>query len=228
MPLSYAPALLLQIRFSEIISLNKPVSLLVLLFLFVFSILSWTIIFSKWGQLKRARSLNAGFLRTFRKAKSLEAMALASEQYKDAPAAYVFGFGYEEVARQVKQAGKLLNKPAVERMLQVGVSEEMSLLEKRLNLLATSAAVSPFIGLFGTVLGIIDAFNQLTSAGAASLRAVGPGIADALFATALGLFAAIPAAIFYNHFGHVLKDIGARLDDFSLEFMNLTERTFEE
>lgn len=228
MPPLPVPALLLQIRFSEIISLNKPVSLLVLIFLFVFSILSWTIIFSKWGQLKRARGLNAGFLRSFRKAKSLESMALASEQFKDAPAAYVFGFGYEEVARQVKQGGKLHNKPAVERMLQVGVSEEMSLLEKRLNLLATSAAVSPFIGLFGTVLGIIDAFNQLTSAGAASLRAVGPGIADALFATALGLFAAIPAAIFYNHFGHVLKDIGARLDDFSLEFMNLTERTFEE
>lgn len=226
MPLSLLA--LLQIRFTDLISLNKPIPLLVLLLLAAFSVLSWTVIFSKWNELKRARALNINFLRAFRKASSLETMALAGEQFKDAPGAYVFGFGYEEVARQVKRGGKLHNKPAVERLLQVGISEAMSVLEKRLNLLATAATVCPFIGLFGTVVGIIDAFNQLTSAGAASLRAVGPGIADALVATAIGLFAAIPAAIFYNHFGHVLKDIGARLDDFSLEFMNLAERTFEE
>ncbi len=227
MPFS-PPLALLQIRFADLISFNKPIPLMVLLLLLAFSILSWTIIFSKWGQLKKARALNVSFLRAFRKASTLESMAIAGEQFRDAPAAYVFGFGYEEVARQVKQGGRLRNKTAIERLLQVGISEEMSILEKRLNLLATSATVCPFIGLFGTVVGIIDAFNQLTTAGAASLRAVGPGIAHALFATALGLFAAIPAAIFYNHFGHVLKEIGARLDDFSLEFMNLTEKSFEE
>lgn len=227
MPLSPILALL-QIRIAELISLDKPIPLMVLLLLLLFSVLSLSVIFQKWGQLKKARGSNMTFLRAFRKAAGLEAMALASEQFKDAPAAYVFGFGYEEVARQVKQSGRLRNKTAVERILQVGISEEMAVLEKRLNWLATTATVCPFIGLFGTVWGIIEAFNALSSSGAASLRAVGPGIADALVATAMGLLAAIPAAIFYNHFGNIVKDVGARLDDFSLEFMNMAERTFEE
>jgi len=94
--------------------------------------------------------------------------------------------------------------------------------------LATTASVSPFIGLFGTVLGIISAFIQLSSMGSTSLKAVGPGIAMALVATAVGLLAAIPAAIFYNHFGHKIREIGARMDDFALEFLNLAERTFGE
>ena len=93
--------------------------------------------------------------------------------------------------------------------------------------LATTATVSPFIGLLGTVWGIINAFNQLSLSGSTSMRAVGPGIAQALIATALGLAAAIPAAIFYNWFGHKLKNMGARMEDFSLEFMNMTERNFE-
>ncbi len=93
--------------------------------------------------------------------------------------------------------------------------------------LATVAAVSPFIGLFGTVWGIIDSFQALGLAGSASLRAVAPGISEALVATALGLGAAIPAAIFYNYFGHVIKEIGARMEDFSMEFMNVAERTLE-
>jgi biopolymer transport protein TolQ len=97
-----------------------------------------------------------------------------------------------------------------------------------MNWLATTASVTPFIGLFGTVWGIIDAFQALSLAGSASLRAVGPGIAHALVATAMGLAAAIPAAVFYNHFGHVIKELGARMEDFSLEFLNLTERVFEE
>jgi biopolymer transport protein TolQ len=97
-----------------------------------------------------------------------------------------------------------------------------------MNLLATTAAVSPFIGLFGTVWGIIDAFSALGTAGAASLRAVAPGISEALITTALGLAAAIPAAIFYNVFGSRIRELGARMEDFSLEFLNLTERTFED
>jgi biopolymer transport protein TolQ len=116
----------------------------------------------------------------------------------------------------------------VERTLQLGVSEELTRLRKNMSWLATAASVSPFIGLFGTVLGIIDAFQGLGSAGSASLRAVAPGISEALIATAAGLAAAIPAAVAYNHFGHVLDEMGARMDDFQLEFMNLTERTFGE
>jgi biopolymer transport protein TolQ len=140
----------------------------------------------------------------------------------------VFDFGYEEVSRQVKSRGTVNNKVALERTLQLGTSEELAKLERNMGWLATTASVSPFIGLFGTVLGIIRSFEQLSQQGSASLRAVGPGISDALIATAVGLFAAIPAAIFYNHFGHVIKEIGARMDDFALEFLNMTERTYGE
>ena len=95
-------------------------------------------------------------------------------------------------------------------------------------MLGTLGNNAPFLGLFGTVLGIIRAFQELGMQGSASLRAVGPGIADALIATAVGLAAAIPAAIFYNHFGHTIREIGARMDDFSLEFLNMAERSFGE
>ena len=91
--------------------------------------------------------------------------------------------------------------------------------------LATTASVTPFIGLFGTVWGIIDAFQGLGMAGSASLRAVAPGISEALIATAMGLAAAIPAAIFYNYYGHVIREIGARMEDFGLEFLNTSERS---
>src|SRR5207248_6504302 len=111
---------------------------------------------------------------------------------------------------------------------QLGTSEELAKLERNMGWLATTASVSPFIGLFGTVLGIIRSFEQLGQQGSSSLRAVGPGISDALIATAVGLFAAIPAAIFYNHFGHLLKVMGDQMDDFSLEFLNLIERSFGE
>lgn len=227
MPVLLVPALL-QVRVWELINTEKPIPLAVLTFLLVFSVLSWAVVFSKWQMLRRARTANASFLRAFRKAPGLNALAVATEQFRDAPIANVFGFGYEEVDRQVKARGRLGNKIAIERVLQIGISQETSRLESRINLLATTATVCPFIGLFGTVWGIIEAFQALTLAGAASLRAVGPGIADALVATAMGLAAAIPAAIFYNHFGNTIKEIGVRMDEFALEFLNLTERTFEE
>jgi len=140
----------------------------------------------------------------------------------------VFDFGYTEVERQIKGRGALTNKSALERSLQLGVSEEITRLERNMILLATTATVSPFIGLFGTVWGIIDAFQGLGTAGSASLRAVAPGISEALITTALGLAAAIPAAIFFNWFGSTIKEFGARMEDFCLEFLNLTERTFED
>ena len=151
---------------------------------------------------------------------------VASEQFRPAPLVAVFDFGYEEVARQVKARGTINNKIALERTLQLGVSEELAKLERNMSWLATTASVTPFIGLFGTVLGIIRAFADLSQQGSTSLRTVGPGIAEALIATAVGLAAAIPAAIFYNHFGHAIRETGARMDDFSLEFLNLAERSF--
>jgi biopolymer transport protein TolQ len=112
--------------------------------------------------------------------------------------------------------------------LQLGISEELTRLEHRMSVLATVASVSPFVGLLGTVMGIIRAFDALSTQGTTSLRAVGPGIAEALYATALGLFAAIPAAIAYNAFGSRIREIGTRMDDFALEFLNLAERGFGE
>jgi biopolymer transport protein TolQ len=198
----------------------------VLVILLLFSVFSWTIIFSKWAAFRQARSADSRFLRAFRKAAGLEAVVVASEQFRPSPLVAVFDFGYEEIARQVKARGTVSNKLLLERTLQIGTSEELAKLERNMNWLATTASVSPFIGLFGTVLGIIRSFQELGAQGASSLRAVGPGISDALIATAVGLAAAIPAAIFYNHFGFLIKEMGARMDDFALEFMNLTERSF--
>jgi biopolymer transport protein TolQ len=192
------------------------------------SLLSWTVILSKGFMLRSAQSANRKFLRAFRKATRLDAVAAASEQYRAAPLVGVFDFGYSEVCRQMAAKSKITNPASLERTLQLGISEEISRLERNMNWLATIASVSPFIGLFGTVSGIIDAFQGLGLTGNTSLKAVGPGIAGALIATAMGLFAAIPASVFYNHFGNRIREIGARMDDFSLEFLNLTERNLEE
>lgn len=222
------PALLLQVNFWELIKTSEPIPLAVLAILVILSILSWTVIFSKWSTFRKARTANRQFLRAFRKANGLGAVALASEQFRDSPLVTVFDFGYGEVDRQTKTKHGVTNKVALERSLQLGISEEMTKLERSMSWLATTATVSPFIGLFGTVWGIIDAFQAIAVAGATSMRAVGPGIAHALFATAMGLLAAIPAAVFYNFFSHGLKEFGARMEDFSLEFLNMAERTFEE
>jgi biopolymer transport protein TolQ len=222
------PALLLQENIWEMVGHSTPLNLAVLAILLIFSIFSWTIIFSKWSVFRRARASDARFLRAFRKSQGLDGVMVVSEQFRPSPLVAVFDFGYEEVTRQVKSRGRVSNKVSLERTLQLGTSEELAKLERNMSWLATTASVSPFIGLFGTVLGIIRSFQQLGQMGSSSLRAVGPGISEALIATAVGLLAAIPAAIFYNHFGHVIKEIGARMDDFSLEFLNMTERTYGE
>jgi biopolymer transport protein TolQ len=226
--LSSAAAFWIQVSILDLVMRTSLISKAVLVILLVFSVVSWAVIFSKWNVFRQARTSNVRFLRAFRKANGLEAVALASEQFRQSPLVALFEFGYEEVERQVKARGTLGNKLALERSLQLGTSEELTKLERNMSWLATTASVSPFIGLFGTVLGIIDAFHSIGQAGASSLRAVAPGISDALVATAMGLAAAIPAAVFYNHFGHVIREMGARMDDFSLEFMNLAERNFED
>ncbi len=227
--MSAAPAvgLWLQVSIWTLIRRAQPLPLAVLIILLLFSVFSWAIIFQKWSQFRRVRLANVRFLRAFRKANGLDQIALASEQFRPCPLASVFDFGYQEVVRQVKARGTVSNKAALERALQLGISEEITRLERNMNWLATTASVTPFIGLFGTVWGIIDAFQGLAMAGSASLRAVAPGISEALVATAMGLAAAIPAAIFYNYFGHVIRELGARMEDFALEFMNAADRSFE-
>jgi biopolymer transport protein TolQ len=224
----YPVALFLQYSVWDMVSRAKPLQLTVLGILLIASLVSWAVVFSKWAGFGKARSGNARFLRAFRKASGLQAVAVVSEQFRPCPLATVFDFGYDEVTRQIKARGSVTNQQALERSLQLGISEELARLERNMNWLATTATVSPFIGLFGTVWGIIDAFQGLGLAGSASLRAVAPGISEALVATAMGLAAAIPAAVFYNYYGQVIRQIGARMEDFCLEFLNLAERNFEE
>lgn len=219
---------LLQLSLWELVAQASLLSQAVLAILLVASLLSWTIIFAKWQQFRKAGDSNRAFLRAFRKSPNLDAVAVVVEQFRASPLTGVFDLGYQEVARQVKNRGDVGNKVALERSLQLGISEEMARLERNMSWLATTATVTPFIGLFGTVLGIIDAFQGLGMAGSASLRAVAPGISEALIATAAGLAAAIPAAISYNQFGHSIRELGARMDDFSLEFLNLTDQAMGE
>ena len=216
-----------QVNFWEMVRSSEPIPIAVMAVLALFSLFSWTVIFSKLFTFRRAASANRKFLRAFRKADRMDAIAAASQQFTAAPLVAVFDFGYSEVHRQVTKRGSIANPVALERTLQLGISEEISKLERNMSWLATAATISPFIGLFGTVFGIIDAFQALGVSGSTSMRTVGPGIANALFATALGLFAAIPAAVFYNYFGNSIKVMGTRMEDFSLEFLNAAERMFE-
>jgi len=207
----------------EIVTLIRQtgiVAQVVLLILLLFSIVSWSIILTKWGALRRARTQSGRFLRAFRRAQRLQDVAAISDQFKPSPLVPVFENAYDEFRRQGEQ-----NLPAVQRAAQIAASEELTRLERRLPWLATTGAVAPFIGLFGTVWGIIDAFYGLGDAGAATLRAVAPGISEALITTAAGLAAAIPAVIAYNAFTHSMREFGSRMDDFSLELLNLIERS---
>jgi biopolymer transport protein TolQ len=201
---------------------------IVLLILLCLSILSWTIAVSKYNLLKRAGRNDLKFMKQLRRAGQLADLNASSEHYRPAPLVTVFEFGYEEVARQVNTYARLRNPSALERSLQLGISEEVAHLQRHLGWLATTASASPFIGLFGTVWGVLEAFRGLGQAGGATLRAVEPGIAEALIATAAGLFAAIPALFFYNHLSQRIREIRTRMDDFSLEFFNLAERNYGE
>jgi len=175
--------------------------------------------------LRRGRAQSGRFMRAFRKANRLQDVAAVAEQFKPSPLVPVFESAYDEYRRQIGNPTPVVRSvAAVQRAIQIGASEELTRLERRLPWLATTGAVTPFIGLFGTVWGIIDAFQGLGNAGAATLRAVAPGISEALITTAAGLAAAIPAVIAYNQFQHNIREFGARMDDFGLEFLNAIER----
>jgi biopolymer transport protein TolQ len=200
---------------------SGPVAKIVLGVLLFFSLFSWAIILSKWNSLRRARVQSGRFVRLFHKAPRLQDVAAVAEQFKPSPLVSVFEGGYEEYRRQ---GGTPRNITAIQRATQIAASEEITRLERRLPWLATTGAIAPFVGLFGTVWGIIDAFQGLGTAGAATLRAVAPGISEALITTAAGLAAAIPAVIAYNAFSHQIKEFATRSDDFALELLNSLER----
>src|ERR1051326_2708376 len=205
----------------DLVGETGPVAKVVLLLLLCFSVLSWAIILSKWSLLRRARVQSGRFVRAFRKAQRLQDVAMVAEQFKPSPLVGVFTGGFTEFRRQ---NGTVSNLTAIQRAMQIAASEELTRFERNLSWLAITGAVTPFVGLFGTVWGIIDAFHGLGTSGAATLRAVAPGISEALITTAAGLAAAIPAVIAYNLIGGSLRDFAARCDDFSLEMANAVER----
>jgi biopolymer transport protein TolQ len=208
---------------AEMLSNTGPVAKLVLLVLLAFSLISWAIILAKWSLLRRARTQSGRFVRAFRKAQRLQDVAAVADQFRPSPLVGVFEGGFEELKRQLASVGALRNLTSIQRGMQIGASEEITRLERNMPWLAITAAVSPFVGLFGTVWGIIDAFQGLGTAGAATLRAVAPGISEALITTAAGLAAAIPAVIAYNLIGSSVREFAARSDDFALEVLNAVE-----
>ncbi len=208
----------------DLVGQSGLVAKIVLFVLLLFSLVSWAIILSKWGTLQRARVQSGRFVRAFRKAQRLQDIAAVGEQFRPSPLVGVFGGGFEEFRRQMASTGAVRSILAIQRAMQIASSEEISRFERNLPWLAITGAVTPFVGLFGTVWGIIDAFHGLGTAGAATLRAVAPGISEALITTAAGLVAAIPAVIAYNLIGNSIREFAARCDDFSLEMMNAVER----
>ena len=195
------------------------VAKLVLLILLAFSLLSWSIILAKIGLFRRATTQSGRFIRAFRRG-SLQELSNVSEQFKPSPLVAV----YEGAVQELQRCGDNPRTLSVHRATQIAASEELTRLENRLTWLATTGSIAPFVGLFGTVWGIIDAFHGLGDAGSATLRAVAPGISEALVTTAAGLFAAVPAVIFYNFFLQQIREFAARMDDFSLELLNIIDR----
>ncbi|HEY6447926.1 MAG TPA: MotA/TolQ/ExbB proton channel family protein [Acidobacteriaceae bacterium] len=202
---------------------SGPVALAVLAALLLGSLFSWAIILGKWGAFRRARAQSRRFLRAFRKASRLQEIATVSEQFKPSPLVNVFDEVYETYRRQTGGYGPPKNITALERAAQTAASESLTAMEQRLTWLASIGSISPFVGLFGTVMGIVKAFVGLGTEGTATLRAVGPGVAEALITTAAGLLVAIPAVIAYNQFTASCRDFAARMDDFARELLNSME-----
>jgi biopolymer transport protein TolQ len=202
---------------------SGPVALAVLLLLLIASLYSWTVILGKMSTFRKATRESQRFIRAFRMATRLQEMAAISEECKASPLAQVFDEVYETYKRQTGGSGPPRNLTTLERSAQTAASEAVTSLERRLTWMATIGAVSPFVGLFGTVIGIVDAFHGLGTAGAATLRAVAPGISEALITTAAGLFVAIPAVIAYNQFTARIRIFAATIDDFCRELLNSLE-----
>jgi biopolymer transport protein TolQ len=193
------------------------VSRIVLAILLVLSIWSWGVILGKALLLRKVRSESDTFWRIFRKGKSLSEISTAVEVLRFTPLVAVFNSGAPIAAK------KSPNTNTLERVMQRTATSQLTTLERRLTFLATTASAAPFVGLFGTVVGVLTSFLDLSNAESASLKAVGPGIAEALLATALGLFAAIPAVVAYNQCVYRLRGIGGQLDELQVEMLNIAE-----
>jgi biopolymer transport protein TolQ len=227
------------VDFVKLISSANWLSKSVLLILLLFSAVSWGIILSKVWQFRRAERDTNTFLQVFRKSTKFSEVQSICASVAKTPLVGIFQAGYAELNNQLRAVKDGEPKPAagaprptlrsldsVDRALLRATSAELSKLEKGVPFLATTASITPFIGLFGTVWGIIFAFESIGAQGSTSLSVVAPGIAEALVATAAGLFAAVPAVYFYNAFTTRVKEFATQMDDFALEFLNICERNF--
>jgi len=223
----------------DIITKATVINQAVLAILIVISIASWAIILSKSLAYRKVESQTLKFLEAFRKSSKFSEVQAVCATLPASPLVGVFQAGYAELNAQFRLgASQHPNPPgatprptlksltAVDRALLRAATVEINKLEKRVPFLASVASVAPFIGLFGTVVGITIAFQRIGTTGSTNLAVVGPSISEALIATAAGLFAAIPAVLAYNHFSTRVKTFAAEMDDFSLEFLNIAERNF--
>jgi len=222
----------------ELVARSSPISKLVLLVLILFSVTSWGIILFKLWALNRAERQSTAFLDIFRRSAKFSEVQAVCKNLSESPLVGIFQAGYAELNTQLRQgvptqtgatvAARVTLKslPALDRALLRAAGVEVNKLESRVSFLATTASITPYIGLFGTVWGIMAAFQGIGQTGSTNLAVVAPGIADALIATAAGLFAAIPAVYFYNHLASRVKLLASEMDDFSLEFLNISERNF--
>ncbi len=222
----------------ELVARSSPISKLVLLVLILFSVTSWGIILFKLWALNRAERQSTAFLDVFRRSAKFSEVQAVCKNLSESPLVGIFQAGYAELNTQLRQgvptqtgatvAARVTLKslPALDRALLRAAGVEVNKLENRVSFLATTASITPYIGLFGTVWGIMAAFQGIGQTGSTNLAVVAPGIADALIATAAGLFAAIPAVYFYNHLASRVKLLASEMDDFSLEFLNISERNF--
>jgi len=206
---------------------------LVLLMLLFFSVVSWAIILFKLFQVHRANSESDRFMDFFWKSKRFDTIAAQVDRFANSPLTVLFNEGYGELKKVVEgngaSEGSALSTDLggienVSRALRRATNSEITRLEKYLTFLATTGSTSPFIGLFGTVWGIMTAFEGIGKTGSASLAVVAPGIAEALIATAIGLVAAIPAVMAYNHFQNKIRVLVKEMDSFSTEFLNIVQR----
>jgi biopolymer transport protein TolQ len=218
------------------------VALVVLAILAAFSLVSWAIILSKWVVFRRAEAHSRTFLEVFRRSKKFSEVRTVCNQLRESPLVGMFLAGYNELDYQLRAreekgnpggadkaeqgTSQIKSLESVARSLVRSSNIELMKLEKRIAFLATTGSATPFIGLFGTVWGIMNAFHSIGVVQAANISVVAPGVSEALVATAAGLAAAIPAVIFYNFFVNWVKRFSIEMDDFSLEYLTIIERNF--
>lgn len=236
-----APGAAVEHDVVSLVARSGPVAKAVLLLLVVFSVVSWAITLFKFIEFRRARAHSTSFLDVFRKSSKFSEVQAVCRTLTSSPLVGLFQAGYAELTAQMRSPAvatdatrpgtpaprpTLKSLDGIDRALLRAAAVEVTRLERRVNFLATTASITPFIGLFGTVWGIMTAFQAIGATGASNLAIVAPGIAEALIATAAGLAAAIPAVYFYNLFTHDVKLFATELDDFALEFLNICERNF--